>query len=613
MDALTDLLEIQTPLPPGSFKATAVLGGCDLSQPFAYTVTLRTGLSIIQVDQLLHQPVTITIAQGGPHLCYLNGLVVSITQMPSTSTGSTLLASQSYWDYQIVIVPKLQFLEQTSDCRFYENLSSLDIVKKILPEFGVTDVDYRITTPPPVRPYTVMFNETYLGFVNRILAEDGLFYFFEHSDGAHTLVIGDSNAAFKTLPASPVMFSSQSAIEAGIHSWQRADATTIGTSDMGDYNPTTAATKIKGDEPTVMTSSGVAARSHYHWPTFAPDPGTASKIAKRHMQAHEVRARAFTGTATIPDLYTGGIITLTGDPTADGGATEYILTSVAIALADHGGSMTGSRDPGINVSLTAIKAKTPWQPMPLPKPAMAGFYSATVIGPPGEEIYTDDLGRIKVQFPWDHRDETTPSGSFWLRVVQPWSGGGWGAQFIPRIGQEVAVTFLEGDIDRPVAVGALYNSTNTPIFPAAQKNKSGFRSRSTKGGGAADYNEISFDDTMGSEVMLFHAQKDHVIEVENDQTMTVDANRTVTVKKNEAITIQGTQTVKVTKAVLYESDTSITLKVGDSTIVMDHTSITMKALMIKVEAESLLQTDGKIAQHKAGSLMIQNAPIIKVN
>ncbi|MDD2877795.1 MAG: type VI secretion system tip protein TssI/VgrG [Acidiphilium sp.] len=613
MDTLTDLLEIQTPLTSGTFKLVRVRGKAALSRCFGYTLTLRTGLTMIEVDQLLHQPVTVTIAQGGPHLCYLNGLVASITQMPSTSTGSTLLAAQSYWDYQIVIVPKLHFLDQTSDCRFYENLSSLDIVKKILPEFGVTDVDYRITTPPPTRPYTVMFNETYLGFINRILAEDGLFYFFEHSDGAHTLLIGDSNAAFKTLPVSPVMFSSQSAIEAGIHSWQRADATTIGTSDMGDYNPTTAATKIAGDEPTVMTSSGTATRSHYHWPSFAPDPGTASKIAKRHMQAHEVRARAFTGTATIPDLYAGGIITLTGDPTADGGATEYILTSVAIALADHGGSMNGSRDPGINVSLTAIKAKTPWQPMPLGKPAMAGFYSATVIGPPGEEIYTDDLGRIKVQFPWDHRDETTPSGSFWLRVVQPWSGGGWGAQFIPRIGQEVAVTFLEGDIDRPVAVGTLYNSTNTPIFPAAQKNKSGFRSRSTKGGGATDYNEISFDDTMGSEIMLFHAQKDHVIEVENDQIMTVDANRTVTVKKDEAITVQGTQTVKVTKAVLYESDASITLKVGESSIKIDQSSITLTASMITINAQSKLATTGAIVQHEASGQMTIQAPMVKVN
>ncbi|SIR33196.1 MULTISPECIES: type VI secretion system Vgr family protein [Acidiphilium] len=613
MDVLTDLLEIQTPLPPDSFKATGVLGGCDLSQPFAYTVTLRTGLSIIQVDQLLHQPVTITIAQGGPHLCYLNGLVVSITQMPSTSTGSTLLASQSYWDYEIVIVPKLHFLEQTRDCRFFENKSSLDIAQQILPEFGVTDVEYRINGNPPSRPYTVMFNETYLGFLNRILAEDGLFYFFEHSDGKHTLVIGNSNAAFKTLPASPLMFSSLSGIEASVHTWHRADATTLGTSTMGDYNPTTASTAIKGDEPTILTAPGVANRTHYHWPSWAPDPGTAQTIAKRHMQAHEARAQVYEGSATIPDLYVGGQITLTGDPTADGGASDYVLISVALAISDQGGAMTNARDPGITLSLTAIPAKTPWQPIPLPKPAMAGFYSATVIGPQGEEIYTDDLGRIKVQFPWDHRGETTSSGSFWLRVVQPWSGGGWGAQFIPRIGQEVAVTFLEGDIDRPVAVGALYNSTNTPIFPASDKNKSGFRSRSTKGGGAADYNEISFDDTMGSEILLFHAQKDHVIEVENDQTMTVDANRTVTVKKNEAITVQGTQTVKVTKAVLYESDTSITLKVGDSTIVMDHTSITLKSLMIKIEAESLLQTDGKIAQHKAGTLMIQNAPIIKVN
>jgi type VI secretion system secreted protein VgrG len=612
MDFLVDNLAIETPITAAPFKVVEVVGEARLSMPFAYKVGLRTGLALLDVDQLLYQPVTVTIGQDGPHMCYLNGLVISIVQKPSTSTGSILLNSQSYWDYEIVIVPKLHFLVQAHDCRFFENKSSLDIAKQIFGEFGVADTDDRVTGSPPVRPYTVMFNETYLGFLNRILAEDGLFYFFEHSDGKHTLVVGNSNAAFKTLPASPVMFSSLSGIEASIHTWHRADATTLGTSDMGDYNPTTASTAIKGQEPTILTASGVANRSHYHWPGWASDPGTAQTIAKRHMQAHEARAQVFEGSATIPDLYAGGQISLTGDPTAEGGATDYVLISVAIAISDQGGAISASREPGINVSLTAIKASTPWQPMPLPKPTMAGFYSATVIGPPGEDIYTDDLGRIKVQFPWDHRDETTSSGSFWLRVVQPWSGGGWGAQFIPRIGQEVAVTFLEGDIDRPVAVGALYNSTNTPIFPAADKNKSGFRSRSTKGGGAADYNEISFDDTMGSEILLFHAQKDHVIEVENDQTMTVDANRTVTVKNNEAITVQGTQTVTVTKAVTYESQTSITLKVGSSTITMLPGSIAIQSPKITIEADAKLATNAPMVSHQSGMMTITGTPV-KIN
>jgi type VI secretion system secreted protein VgrG len=612
MDAFVDLLEIQTPLPASSFKVAGVVGGGQLSQPFDYTISLRTGLAMIDVNTLLYQPVTVTIAQGGPHLCYLNGLVVSISQKPATSAGSTLLATQVYWDYEIVIVPSLHFLSQTRDCRFFENKSSLDIAKQVFREFGVTDTDYRVTGTPPTRPYTVMFNETYLGFVNRLLAEDGLFYFFEHSDGKHLLVVGDSNAAFKTLPASPVMFSSLSGIEASVHTWHRADATTLGTSDTGDYNPTTASTAVKGQEPTILAASGVGSRSHYHWPTWAPDSGSAQAIAKRHMQAHEVRAQVYEGTATIPDLSAGGQISLTGDPTADGGASDYVLIAVAIAISDHGGAISSSRDAGINVSLTAIPAKTPWQPLQLPKPTMAGFYSATVIGPTGEDIYTDDLGRIKVQFPWDHRSETTSSGSFWLRVVQPWSGGGWGAQFVPRIGQEVAVTFLEGDIDRPVAVGALYNSTNTPIFPAADKNKSGFRSRSTKGGGAADYNEISFDDTMGSEILLFHAQKDHIIEVENDQTLTVDANRTVTVKKNESITVQGTQTVTVTKAVSYESQTSITLKVGASTITMLPDSIAIASPKITIEADAKLTTNAPMVTHQSGMMTISGTPV-KIN
>lgn len=646
MSASIDYLSLTTPLGTQPFRLVGLSGGASLSQCFRYTLTLRSGTSALTVNDLLYKPVTVTLFNGGAHQCYLNGLVLSVVQHPSNSVGSALGGSSSFWDYELVMVPTLHFLSQTSDCRFFENLSADAIVTKILGEFDISDYEFNLSASPPVRPYTVMFNETYLDFIDRILAEAGLFYFFEHTDSKHTLVVGNANSVFSTLPASPVLFTSQNAIEAGINAWHQADATAVGEVEWWDYNPATASTAIQGDAPTVLTTSGASLRRHYRWPCFSADSSTAGSIADRHMQAHEVRATMFEGDANIPDLYAGGKFTLKGDPTADGGDTDYIVQTVSLSISDTagggGGSAQGSQ---FSASVVAFPAKTTWQPMFLPKPAMNGLYSATVIGTSGEEIYTDDLGRIKVQFPWDRAGSTTPAGSFWLRVVQPWAGAGWGAQFIPRVGQEVAVAFLEGDVDRPVAIGALYNSTNTPLFPAAQKNKSGFRSRSTKGGGSSDYNEFSFDDTMGSEVVLLHAQYDHTIEVEHDQTMTVGNCRTVTVDKDESITIKGNQTVevdgnqsetvkgnesetvkgkqsisvtgsqsvKVTQAVTYESDESITLKVGGNSIKIDQTGITLSGTMIKIDAQAQLETSGAIAQHKGSGMLQLQGGIIMVN
>ena len=175
---------------------------------------------------------------------------------------------------------------------------------------------------------------------------------------------------------------------------------------------------------------------------------------------------------------------------------------------------------------------------------MAGLYSAIVIGSSGEEIYTDDFGRIQVQFPADNQGDITTDKTLWVRVVQSWAGNNWGAQFIPRIGMEVAVAFMEGDVNHPVAIGCLYNSTNSPTFAVADKNKSGWRTHSTKGGGTANFNELSFDDTMGSEKFYLHAEKDYLLETENDQTLTIGNNRNVTVTKDETVTIKGKKPIR---------------------------------------------------------------------
>ena len=175
MAANVDLLNITTPLGQQAFVLVSIEGEGKISAPFEYRAVLRSGLSAIEVDQILYHPVTVTMSQGGVHKCYLNGLVSHIEQTPANAVGSALLGPQSYWDYELAIAPKLSFLDQTTDCRFFENKNALDIAKTVLSQFGITDTDtdtdtdFRTSGNPPVRPYTVMFNETYLDFFQRIL------------------------------------------------------------------------------------------------------------------------------------------------------------------------------------------------------------------------------------------------------------------------------------------------------------------------------------------------------------------------------------------------------------------------------------------------------------
>jgi type VI secretion system secreted protein VgrG len=207
----------------------------------------------------------------------------------------------------------------------------------------------------------------------------------------------------------------------------------------------------------------------------------------------------------------------------------------------------------------------PWrQPMTTHRPRMEGLHTAIVLAPAGDEIYTDEQGRIKIRFFWDWRADATADNSDWVRVVQPWAGNGWGGQFIPRINTEVAVAFMDGDPDRPVVVGGFYNATDKPIFPVAEKTKTGFRTRSVLKGGTDAFNEFSLNDDIGKEIILLHAQKDLTTEVENDQILIVDNDRTVTVKGKETVTIKGDRAHEVTVG-----NESLVIKQGNQSIEVD--------------------------------------------
>lgn len=599
-----DLLLLAASPLPASVELVGLEGEEEISRVFSYRLHIRSGTALLDPDKLLYQPVSVTVAPDTAHERLVNGLIAEITQEPANSA--------KLWDYRVVIVPKLAFLDQTRDCRFFESLSPLDIVEKILGEFGIIDVAKRVSEPPPKRAYTVMFNETYLGFIERLLASEGIFYFFEFTGGVDTLVLGDSNAAFKAIAHSPVAFGSQGGILSGMDFWHRHDATAAGRIETGDYNPESSTARINGAEPTILKAAGTSARAHYRWPAGAPDAAAAGGIAKRRMLAAEARAALFRGEGSLPDLHAGARFTLDPDPMT-GEASDYVALRVAMTVSDAGRAASQGGRSGISVSCTGFPAATPWRPARLPKPEMPGLFTAIVIGPDGQDIHTDDLGRIKVRFPWDHRQETTESGTLWVRVIQPWAGSGWGAQFIPRIGMEVAIAFLEGDIDRPVAVGALYNSANMPVFPAAKKTISGFRTRSTLQGGSEDYSELSFDDTKGSELLRLHAEKDYKAEVEHDQTLTVGHNRAVKVDQDETVDITGSQTVTVQGAISHSSQQSITLKVGANSIKIDNEGITLNGLKISVSGTMSVEATAPMTKVTGEGLLTLKGGLVQIN
>jgi type VI secretion system secreted protein VgrG len=282
---------------------------------------------------------------------------------------------------------------------------------------------------------------------------------------------------------------------------------------------------------------------------------------------------------------------------------------------------------------------------------MEGVHTALVLGPQhdkaseiksqdGEEIHTDALGRVKVRFYWDHRAEATGGQAVWARVVQPWAGKGWGAQFIPRVGTEVAVAFIDGDPDRPIVIGGLYNGRDTPIFSDGDKTKSGFRTRSSLAGGKSNFSEFSFDDKTGKELVFLHAEKDLTTEVENDQTttvkhdqtLTVDNCRIVTVKQNETIEVtqnrsvtinQGNDTLDVKMGNLsikadagkidVQAMQSITLTVGGNSVKIDQQGVTINGIMVKVSGQAMADMSSPMTKVSGDGMLILKGGIMMLN
>jgi type VI secretion system secreted protein VgrG len=566
------MLSMTSPLGEHALIPTSLTAHEAISQPFDFTIKAVCQQGRVDPDKLLHQPACLILHGGdAAPLRYFHGIVQSLVD-----EGELLAAgAQEHHAYQLRLVPRLWFLGQTVDCRVHQNMSVADILRRMFQDAGITD--YQVLPSGPKREYAVQFNESDLHFATRLMEEEGYFYFFEHRADGHKLIVANRNSAFQDIKGAELHLKGPGGSETQIAGWSRPTGTTRGKMKFKDYDPTKPDTLLQNEQPTVLKSGGTEAREHFRWPALTFETGTVTDRAKREMEAAEAAVSLYEGNSRFGKFYPGGKFGLQNDD-------DYVLRSVthhAIDQTAYGGDGAGA---SYSNHFEAFSfGKVPWrQPLATPRPRMEGIHTAIVLGPNGEEIHTDDLARVKVRFFWDHRSEATDALAVWARVIQPWAGNGWGGQFIPRVGTEVAVAFVDGDPDRPIVVGGLYNGRDKPIYSKADKTKLGFRSRSTLKGGNSDFNEFTFDDKKGNELVYVQAQKDLSTYVKNDQTLKIDNCRIVTVKKDETVDIQNNQTIKVKmdhKLTVTDGSHAVAVSKGNHSVKIDMGNHDMKIAM----------------------------------
>jgi type VI secretion system secreted protein VgrG len=652
-------LSMTTSLGPDKLIPTRLRAEEAISAPFLFRVEMVSKDAKIRPDDLLNTAVCLTLRGSEGVIRRFHGVVRRFH-----SAGPT---ARNHWVYSAEIVPRLWFLQQTEDCRTFEQKTAGEIIKELFQDASLVDYEFRVGQEPARREYTVQYNETDFALASRLMEEEGWFYFFEHSAEGHRLVITDGNDAF--VPLKGITFKFEPAGEGSrecLTLWDGGLETAHGSVKLTDYDYTQPAKTLEASEDTTLETS----RRHgdvFHWPARTADSGEVSRRARSRIQAAEAAAELREGASAFEGFCPGVKFALIEAPQDSSAATEFVIQSIVHEATDESWRATGAGAPSYSNRFRAFPASRPWrEPMRTKRPNMAGLFSAIVIGPGSEEVYTDGLGRVRVRFHWDHRPTATDNQALWLRVIQPWTGNGWGWQFLPRVGTEVAVAFMECDPDRPVVVGGLYNGNQTPPFALPdRKTVSGIRTRSSPGGGRADYSELSIDDAKGQELVLLHAQKDLQVEVEHDETLTVDHCRVRKVRQDEtvsignaqsisvggdrAIEVKGSQSTKITSdrsaEIVEGSDTlklgmgnrsvtlsmgtlswkadlgaingeamqSIELKVGANSLKIDQSGVTISGIMLKLSGQAMLDMKSPLTSVNADGILILKGGLVMLN
>ncbi|MBN9077545.1 MAG: type IV secretion protein Rhs [Rhizobiales bacterium 65-79] len=503
---------IVTPIGSEELTFAHMTGRDEISRCFAYTVGFVSRNAEIDPLSMLGGPVSIEGESGDPKR-WFSGIVSEfrLTRIEDRITH-----------YEAVVRPWLWLLSNTTDCRIFQQMSVVEIVEKVFSKYGSAKFEKRLQGSYPPREYCVQYDETDLDFVQRLLEHEGIMYFFEHGDGEHTLVLADAMSKLKPAPGYETVhyhFEGQAARRDTeyITEWIPSSSVRPGAYAHTDFD-------FKKPGADLMAKSQQAfghkeaSGENYRQPGAHLDVGRGDKIAAIRREELQAPHRRVTAAGTVRGLFPGCTFKLEGFPRDDQNR-EYLVVGAQYALYDpEYRSGAEAEEETFQIVLELAPTNVPFRPPRItPRPVMRGPQTATVVGPSGEEIFTDEYARVKVQFHWDRLGKKDQNSSCFVRVSQTWAGSSWGFIQIPRIGQEVIVDFVEGDPDRPLITGRVYNGAQMPPYGLpANATQSGVKSNSSKGGGG--WNEFRFEDKAGSEQVYFQAQKDHDLLIKHDRT-----------------------------------------------------------------------------------------------
>jgi type VI secretion system secreted protein VgrG len=571
------------------FSAREIMNEC-----FEYRIeAVSTDDALVDFDRAIGKHCTLSLLTMDGGRRYYDGVLVETRWVSGSQEGNL---------YELVLRPWLWLLSKRTNSLIFHDKTVPDIIKEIFGKHGGLS-DFRDSTSKtyPTHEYVAQYRESDMDFVCRLMEEEGICFFFEHSDGAHKLVLGDSSSAYKDMGKREFI-----AID-GHHRrevehlslWRPERKFTSGKVSLNDYNfkKPTANMKAEKASPGGYQNADLEV---YDYPGRYVEQNDGSNTYARvgidRLRAEDGR---FFAEGDCSSLFPGAMIKLNGHPDPAQNK-QYVITRVEHKFSGQAYRSGGGDDLIYQGRYEMLESSQPYAPpLKTPKPIARGPQTAKVVG--DGEIDCDKYGRILVRFHWDRESDKSRR----VRTAQVAAGNKWGAIFTPRVGMEVLIDFLEGDPDQPIVIGCVYNEDNMPPFGLpGEKNISGWKSNSTTGGGG--YNEFVMDDSKGSELMRLHAQKDLDSTVENNEKRLVKVDRKTEIKNND--------TLDVTNKILIKAGTEIKIECGQSSITMSPTTIKIEAPNIEVAAKLDLKTSSKItASHEATANMTIKGLLVKIN
>ncbi len=508
----------------GSYRVARFSGDEGLSRVFEFHLELACEAA--ELADFVGKTGVLTI-EGMAEARYVHGVIRHAEYVGET---------RNYLLYEIVLVPHVWRLTQRQDCRIFQEMQTQAIIRQVLDEAGVPADLFRFELASEYTPrnYCVQYRESDWDFICRLLEEDGIFYLFEHLHDKHILVMADHPGAHPSIPGLPVLWfrppTGMVQDREHVDGFRFGESVRTGRVTLRDYYFPTPDMQMEVQEDHAKDPDLEAYDypGEYRTPTRgAPDRGQT--IARTRLEALQVARRQGSGSSDCMRMVAGHTFTLANHNNAELNGSYKLLrvwhhaNQPQVLDQDNSGSFSYHNE------FVCLEAAVPFRPPRVThRPFVRGIQSATVVGPATEEIHTDEQGRVKIQFHWDRRGGHDENSSCWVRVSQLWAGAGWGAMFLPRIGHEVLVDFIEGDPDRPIITGRVYHGLNdTPYVLPQEKTKSTIKSDSSLGGGG--FNEFRFEDLKSQEQVFLHAERNLDIHVNNDRMETVLHDRHLTV------------------------------------------------------------------------------------